>query len=370
MNIPDFENHLRDLEQRKSNGENFPLKIHEGNESKSLEDFEKYRITDRTEIPQPLPVITIEGEIISTAGALTVISGPSKSGKTGSTQVLLAGAISPDGNINDKFDGLEVEPNINGFAVPHIDTEQSRWKHQRNVKSILSRANFKTCPDHFLSYNLRQLSISEYEEVTSGICETAYKKFGGIYMIVIDGIADYIQDVNDAQESNAIVKFFEELAIKYSCPVLTVVHTNPGSDKERGHLGSQCQRKAESVLTVKCENGTSTIEPKFLRNAGMNNIPLIQYEYDPGKGYHVSTGKAFKQNQADKDAAKLTQFKELARRAFPPPNSYTYSDAIDQLMRASMKQERTAKDYFKTIKAMEFITQSGDLWRLNIDAVQ
>jgi hypothetical protein len=90
-----------------------------------LDAYEVYRITKRTQIDKPVPVITINNEIISTEGNLTTISGASKSGKSAFTSILLAGAISADGVI----DGLElvyVQPNVNKKAVIHIDTETGK----------------------------------------------------------------------------------------------------------------------------------------------------------------------------------------------------------------------------------------------------
>lgn len=67
----------------------------------TLADFEQYRITDSTAIKEPVPVIKINGETISTEGNITTISGASKSGKSAFTGWIIAGAISCDGNIND-----------------------------------------------------------------------------------------------------------------------------------------------------------------------------------------------------------------------------------------------------------------------------
>lgn len=259
---------------------------------------------------------------------------------------------------------LQVNPNTEKKAVIHIDTEQARHKHQYNIRSILRRAGFEKCPEYFLSYNIRQLEIDEYSDVTTGICKAAAAKFGGIHLIVIDGIADYISDVNDPIQSNAIVKFFEELAIRFSTPIVTIVHTNPGSDKERGHLGSQCQRKSESVLTVKCEGDVSYLEPKLLRMAGKSDIPLIQFKYDKEKGYHVPCGIRAT-DQQNKDAERIEKIKALATIVFPPPLALKYQDALEKIMKHSQKQERAAKDIFKEMNAHQMIEQGSDkFWRL------
>lgn len=296
---------------------------------------------------------------------VTTISGASKSGKSACTGFIIAPAIT-DAEIIDKLEGLEVALNTAHKAVIHIDTEQARHKHQYNLRSILKRAGLAKCPDYFLSYNIRQLDINEYAGITAGICEAASKNFGGIHLMVIDGIADYISDVNDAIQSNAVVKYFEELAITYSTPIIVIVHTNPGSDKERGHLGSQCQRKSESIITIKTENDISYIEAKFLRNAGKGDIPLLQFKYDKEKGYHVSCGVRTNE-QANRDAERIERISAIAEKAFAPPAALKYTDAIETIMKHSQKQERTAKDILKELQAHQIVIQGQDKhYRLKI----
>src|SRR5947209_2853434 len=79
--------------------------------SKADEIFKKYshlQITDSTPIPPPVAVVKINGEDISTEGAITTISGASKSGKTAFINLLIAGAISPDNY--DGFPDIEIMP--------------------------------------------------------------------------------------------------------------------------------------------------------------------------------------------------------------------------------------------------------------------
>jgi len=337
--------------------------------SSQLKHFAQYRITESSNIKLPVTIIALNGEAISTEGNITTFSGASKSGKTACTGFLIAGAISEDGNIIDELEGMDVEPNSERKAVIHIDTEQARHKHQYNLKSILKRAGLTKCPDYFLSYNIRQSDINEYSKITTGICEAASAKFDGIHLIVIDGIADYISDVNDAIQSNAVVKYFEELAIMYSTPIVVIVHTNPGTDKERGHLGSQCQRKSESVITIKTENDTSYIEPKLLRNAGKADIPLLQFKYDKGRGYHISCGIRINE-QENKDRERIEGLKIIAATAFAPPAAFMYGEAIEAIMKHSQKKERTAKEIFKEIKAHQLIVQGADEhWRIKMNDI-
>lgn len=56
------------------------------------------------------------------------------------------------------------------------------------------------------------------------------------------------------------------LSSKYNCHICSVLHTNPGSEKMRGHTGSELQRKSESVLLVTKSDDVSTVSPQFCRN--------------------------------------------------------------------------------------------------------
>ncbi len=323
---------------------------------------EAYRITDDTQIAEPVPVITINNEIISTEGNLTTISGASKSGKSAFTSILMAGAISTDGVI-DGLEYVSVLPNLHKKAVIHIDTEQAKHKHKNNLLSVLRRANIERCPDYFLSYNIRQLEVAQYTQVTTDICERAWQKYKGIHLIVIDGIADFISDVNDAEQSTAIVKYFEELAIKYQTPIIVIVHTNPGTDKERGHLGSQCQRKCESLLMVKTEGNMSFIEPKLLRMAGKANIPNIQFMYDKDRGYHIGCGVRAA-NADDKIVQRITRLRDLCGDVLGGQKSLRYQKLIEEIMIQTGKSMNAVKSLFKELKAHKLIVKGEDnYWR-------
>jgi hypothetical protein len=328
-----------------------------------LKAYAPYRITDQTIIQRPEPIITLHGETISTPGNITTISGPPKSGKTAFLSVIEAGAISITG-IVDGIQGIYVKPNPERRAVIHLDSELTAFHQQQNQFTILKRVGMQHCPDYYFSYNLRPLSLIELTTATAAIIQGAAETCNGIHLIVVDGIADYICDVNDADAANAIIKWTEQLAIDNHCPVLIVVHTNPNGDKERGHLGSQAQRKSESVLQIKTDGGdVSFVEPKYLRSAGKGNIPPIQFAYDREKGYHTGAILTVAPTSF-KDAARLSQLKEFCTGAIGQ-SALNYRSAVEALMRISNKGERTAKELFKEAKAHNFIIEDGKLWRLN-----
>ncbi|MBM3887213.1 hypothetical protein FJ364_04755, partial [Candidatus Dependentiae bacterium] len=116
--------------------------------------FDHLRIRDSTPIQPPVPVITINGQTISTAGNITTISGEAKSGKSGFAGILISAALSQNG-IVESLDELYVQPNTLGKGVLYFDTEHSQPTHWKNHLSILNRCGLESCPDYFGSYNLK-----------------------------------------------------------------------------------------------------------------------------------------------------------------------------------------------------------------------
>lgn len=367
---PELEDLHRNSAQHEINPLDIIKEIQTFSESVNAESFdlifkryEHLQITDATQISLPITVVKIGGESISTQGNVTTISGAPKSAKSAFASVLIAGSIAE--HEYDGFDDLEVLK-CQGKAVLHFDSEQARHQHQRNLKTILKRAGLKICPTNLLSYNIRKEELESYKTITSELFSAAYDKFSGIHMAVIDGGADYIQDVNDPTKSNGLVKFFEDLALKYNTVVIVIVHLNPNSDKERGHFGSQLQRKSESILTIKKLGEVSVVEPKFLRTAG--NIPLIQFTYDKVKGYHVYCGVKQTSNDADKHIERKKELEKIAAEIFAQPVSLRYEDAINMIMKYTCKGETVSKSRFKEMKAHRMIRQGEDKnWSINAD---
>jgi len=56
--------------------------------------------------------------------------------------------------------------------------------------------------------------------------------------VIIDGIADLVSDVNNLEESNLVVQKIMKWSAELDCHIVTVIHSNFGSDKPTGHLGS------------------------------------------------------------------------------------------------------------------------------------
>jgi len=332
-------------------------------ENLGLSKYEHLRVTAEKDYPNKDPIVTWGDKAVASQGNITGISAPPKGGKTALNGVLQAGAISQNGNV-DGFIPIRVKPNPHGLAVINIDTEQSEYDQQYNVKTTLKRGGFKTTPNYFLSYNARQLSMKEYREVTDYICESAAKEFNGIHSIFIDGGADFIASANDEEKSREIIEYFTHLAIRFSCAVFIVVHTNPGGDKERGHFGSYLQRKCYGILTIEMKDGVSVLKGKATRKAG--DFDPIFFKYDDEKGYHVQLDAPSENKDIELSEKRLEKIRNVLEQALTKPEGYRHGEAVQAIMKAGkMSSDRTAKDYIKAGVAHEYLKHASDLYYLN-----
>ncbi len=163
----------------------------------ALSDFAEYRITKGKNILHPVPTITMDGAAIAAPQNLLGISAQIKAGKSAIKSAFIAGTFTQSGT-PDGFPTIVCEP-ANGKAIVDLDTVQSEADQQDNLNSILNRAGLNATPENLQSYNIRQLSMTDYREFTDNICRLCAEKFNGIHLITIDGGADFISSVNNEE---------------------------------------------------------------------------------------------------------------------------------------------------------------------------
>ena len=229
----------------------------------------------RRQVPQakPIPVITINGQQISTAGNLTVISAQVKAGKTAAVGAIQAAMLAADVG-NDAADtlGFKATPS-NGKAVIHIDTEQTIYDAWLMVDRSCRRAGLDATPDNYRGFSMSTFGVELRKAMLEHEMSQASEECGGIHAVTIDGVADLIIDPNDIVTSMELVESLVQLAAQYHCPIIVVLHENPtthnGGGKTRGHLGSNLERKAESNLRIVKRGDVSTIFSNKCRSASL-----------------------------------------------------------------------------------------------------
>ncbi len=235
---------------------------------------------------KPIPRFLLMGKVIATPGNMLALQAAVKAGKSAFVGALLASTMKPTG------DCLGIESaNPQGLAVVHFDTEQSPYDHYHTITRALRRTGRSEPPSWLRSYYLADVPTRERRQIITFETERAAAIHGGVHSVLIDGIGDVCINVLDPEESVELVDELHQLAIRFSCTFVPVLHENPGSEngKTRGHLGSQLERKAETNLRLQKE--TSGITTAFSEKSRGAHIPKgsgVQFAFDEALGMHVT----------------------------------------------------------------------------------
>ena len=224
---------------------------------------------------------------LGTYGNLSCVSAPPKTKKTFFISLLASVYLSG----NNIYGGNIKGHKGNGHLV-HFDTEQGHWHCQKVFKRVYDMDS-SIKPDIYHTFGLRAIG---YKTRLEFIEYYLSQKINTPSLVIIDGIADLVSDVNSLEESNAVVQKLMEWSAKYNCHIINVIHQNYGSAKMTGHLGSFLEKKCETHIeleantvnkewvTVKCKRSRGYAFETFSFLVNDVGLPMIVDNiYDPLK---------------------------------------------------------------------------------------
>lgn len=297
----------------------------------------------------PLPVaqmiVSVNDVPLGTQGNLLCITGGEGTGKSNYVAALIAGAVKPENAEGIDTLGVSIEGNPKGKAVLFYDTEQSEVQLYKNVSTLLRRCGRDTMPEWFKAYCLTGMSRKERLKSIVLSMDKFHYQYGGIHLVVIDGIA--------------VVEELYRLAGIYNTCIVTVLHFIPNGLKLRGHLGSELQRKAAAILSIEKDTkpAVSVVKALKVRDGSPLDVPLMQFAWDKEKAMHAYLGEKPKE---EKDRRKEEELVAVARELFSRKRFIGYMELSEELQAAFEVKERTAKSYIRFMREKEIIVKSPD----------
>jgi len=218
---------------------------------------------------------------ICTYGNFSFIQAPPKSMKTFFVSLLGSAFCNPKGKYTKGMNSFR-----NNKHFVHFDTEQGEWHSQRVFKRI-QWMNKGLNLDFYHTFALRKISYNSRIDFIEYYLDCMREEGKEIGLVVIDGVADLVSDANNLEESSAIVQRIMTWTSIYNCHIVTVIHSNNGSDKPTGHLGSFLEKKAETqiqlsrdenklgAITVSCKRSRSTPFEQFDFKLDEEGLPKL-----------------------------------------------------------------------------------------------
>ena len=218
-------------------------------------------VTDEFALP---PVVLQAGEaIIGTLGNFSVSTGKAKAKKTFNVSAIVAAAL-VNGQVLE-YQALFPESKR---TILYFDTEQSPYHCQLVMQRILWLAGLPIDrdPEHLRFSHLR--AIADPNERREIIRHAIYNT-PNVGLVVIDGIRDLMLDINNSTEATKLVGDLMQWTSEQNIHIQTVLHLNKGDDNARGHIGTELNNKAETVLQIARDNTLperSIVAPAIIRS--------------------------------------------------------------------------------------------------------
>jgi hypothetical protein len=141
--------------------------------------------------------------------------------------------------------------------ILYVDTEQSKAHCKKTLARILALANLSDGTD---SDRLEFLSLRKYTpKERIEIIECALATTEGIGLVIIDGVRDLLFDINAPLEATQITSILMRWTDEYQIHIHTILHQNKGDENARGHIGTEINNKAETIIKVEKDKSNENI---------------------------------------------------------------------------------------------------------------
>jgi hypothetical protein len=208
---------------------------------------------------------------IGTYGNFSFVQAPPKVGKSFFTSLISSAYMGGQNSLTGKLKGHR-----KGRNILHFDTEQGRFHAQRLFRRPIVMNGLQE-DDKYYTYALRNMSPLDRIDFIDYVLEDILES-KNIGLIIIDGIADLVTDVNNLEQCSLAVQKLMSWTDQYKCHIVTIIHSNYGSDKPTGHLGSFLEKKAETQIKLETNHvnkGWVTVECKRSRNRGFEPFSFL-----------------------------------------------------------------------------------------------
>lgn len=233
-------------------------------------------------------VLRVDGSVIGTLGNFSASIGKAKSKKTFNVAALTAAALT-NGTVLHYLASFPEEKR----GILYINTEQGRPHCQQVLRRILRLAEL---PEEQNPDNLVMLTLRKFPpDMRLAIVDHAIGTIPHLGLVIIDGIRDLLYDINSPKEATDIISRFMQWTDDRQIHIHTILHQNKNDENARGHIGTELNNKAETVMQVevdKEERSISVVEAIHIRDRefepfafriNSETLPELVEPYQPRK---------------------------------------------------------------------------------------
>ena len=200
------------------------------------------------------------------------------------------------------------------------------------------------------------------------LIDYALRTFEDVGLVIIDGLRDLMYDINNAKESTDVMTMLMAWTSKYNLHIHCVLHLNKNDNNTRGHIGTELENKAETVLIIsknKQDSNISEVRPMHMRDKEFsswafhiddNSLPVLD------DGYHITVVKP-----KDKPLTSLPDdlHAKVLRTVFDGDSPQRYLELVKAISQAYAQEgykrgDNAVKDMLKIFCERKLITKDKE----------
>jgi len=229
------------------------------------------KIDNNTVIKDDNIYLSIDNKIVGSAGNFIAFTGLPGSSKSTFIAGLIASAIGKTEIFN--FNVLTY-PTQKKTRIALFDTEQTGLDYKAKERLIKNLSGKKDIYKTLDVYSVVEFSSNQI----LNLINTYLTNTPECAILIIDGILDCIEDMNDQKQAKRLIKIIRKWAKKFDVLIVIVLHLGKKDLTAIGHIGSASTRYCQSELEIsKTKNGTYSLTPRKLRSAGHFDTIEIMY---------------------------------------------------------------------------------------------
>ena len=283
-------------------------------------NLDRFRITSESEIQPKEYTMEFLGRPCFPRKDLSVFAGVAKTGKTFVTSMLMAAATTSEDESNVlALKRIRKEP----LKVMWYDTEQSLETTKEIMVKRIAKMVGGTFPDtQFFVFNVRAMTFEERNKML-GVAIESYRPD----IVIVDGIADLLPDINDGPEAIKLISELLRLADKNNCNITLNIHLNRSGEKSnlRGWLGSMLLQKAFEVFNCAKVFKTDVLSVELFMSRKVNESVTFYYKIN-NQGLPESTEEPDTQ-QRDENGRFVSQEAQKGRSGLKFNSDYQRDDS-------------------------------------------
>ena len=242
------------------------------NLKKVLETQEKLRILIATDIQFAKPILKQKDNAVIFEHTINVIQGQPGNHKSRVGANFCSALLKRRLCNNELLGFVRSNPDV-VHTVLYVDSERNLSDQlPYALQSIQMKAGYEKDEKlpNFKYISLLQINRKERFDALKEYLNYLRKSDKNPLFVVLDVSTDCIEDFNKVDKSMELIDLMNMAINETDVTFLCIIHENPGSEKGRGHFGTELMNKATTVLQVGFEkdanrNDTELIRAKYLK---------------------------------------------------------------------------------------------------------